>query len=101
MRFVHSLSAASNYSMMSRKVTIYNDAIFTHQGNYLCWLRAELMRQFLVVRYQVRNVHIAVVFFDQNILPYLVTIYESVEAVPPSVVALTDIRRCCQGGIPG
>ena len=51
----------------------------TYQGDCICWFGLELMCQFFVVGYQVGNVNVAVVLFDEDIFSNLISIGNPLE----------------------
>ena len=72
MRLVHCFSALSNYLSSIHHLLELNAGVY--QRNDICRLGCELVRQLFVVGNEVRNVDIAVVLLDQNILADLVSI---------------------------
>ena len=71
MRLVHCFSALSNY--LSSIYDRVEPRGRIYQGNDVCGLSRELVRQLFVVGDKVRNVDIAVVLLDQHILADLVS----------------------------
>ena len=67
-----------------RTVNLYSphEKCGKYQGNDVCRLCCEFMRQLLVVRYEVRDVDIAVVLLDQDVFADLISTTNIPSALP-------------------
>lgn len=58
----------------------------TYQRYDLCWVLREVLRELVVVDYEMGDIDVAVVLLHQNILPDLISLRQSVElkSIPPA-----------------